>query len=242
MIGLGAQNSNPASQPRFDNPVPAQRDRGSIAVRWSARDDNDDDLVYALYYKGDGETRWKLLKDKITEKFYSWDAGLLPDGGYTVKVVASDAPSHSPDDALLDSKESGRFEVDSTAPRVDGLNAKIDGGVLHISFTSRDTFSAIKRAEFSVDAGEWQFVEPVGQLSDSMIETYDFNSALPQQLPTPEPSNKTKGKRDNLGATETEAQTSTTQPDPILLSNEHVVVVRVFDRFDNVGIAKIVIK
>jgi hypothetical protein len=242
MIGFGAQNSNPSSQQRFDGPVPAQRDRGSIAVRWSARDENDDDLVYSLYYKGDGETRWKLLKDKITDKFYSWDAGLLPDGGYTVKVVASDAPSHSPDDALLDAKESGRFEVDSTAPRVDGLNAKIDGGVLHISFSSRDTFSAIKRAEFSVDAGEWQFVEPVGQLSDSLMEAYDFNTALPQALPNPEPSNKGKGKRDNLGASETETQISTTQPEPVLLSNEHVIVVRVFDRFDNVGIAKIVIK
>jgi hypothetical protein len=243
MIALGSQNSNTSSQPHFDNPVAAQRDRGSIAVRWSAHDDNDDDLVYSLYYKGDGETRWKLLKDKITDKFYSWDSGLLPDGGYTVRVVASDAPSHSPDEALLDSKESARFEVDSTPPRVDGLAAKVEGGILHVSFSSRDTFSAIKRAEFSVDAGEWQFVEPVGQLSDAKTETYDFNSPLPQLMPT-DPADKAKGKREKMGAAENDsAQTvSTTQPDPVLLSNEHVIVVRVYDRFDNVGVAKIVIK
>jgi hypothetical protein len=244
MVNLGSQNSgNNSALPRFDSPVSAQRDRGSIAVRWSAHDDNDDDLFYSLYYKGDGETRWKLLKDKITDKFYSWDAGLLPDGGYTVRVVASDAPSHSPDEALLDSKESARFEVDSTAPRIDGLAAKIDGGVLHITFTSRDTFSAIKRAEFSVDANDWQFVEPVGQLSDAQMEAYDFNAPLPVLTPEPD-SKKSKGKREKMGAAENDAQglESTTQPDPVLLSNEHVVVVRVYDRFDNVGIAKIVVK
>jgi hypothetical protein len=120
----------------------------------------------------------------------------------------------------------------------------MEGSVLHVTFTSRDTFSAIKRAEFSVDAGEWQFVEPVGQLSDAKMEAYDFNAPLPQVLVSEPAVDKAKSKRQKMGAAESDtAQTiSTTQPDPVLLSNEHVVVVRVFDRFDNVGIAKIVIK
>ncbi len=52
-----------------------------------------------LYIRGDGETSWRLLKDKITDKAYSFDAALVPDGGYQVKVVATDAPSHTPGDA-----------------------------------------------------------------------------------------------------------------------------------------------
>ncbi|HZZ14877.1 MAG TPA: hypothetical protein VFE08_02830, partial [Candidatus Sulfotelmatobacter sp.] len=84
----------------FELSIPSSRDRDSVGVKWAAHDDNDDQLIYALYYRGDGETRWLLLKDNLTDKAYSFDASLLPDGGYTVKVVASDAPSHSPGEAL----------------------------------------------------------------------------------------------------------------------------------------------
>ena len=103
----------------MENPPTANKDRGSIAVRWAAHDENDDNLVYSVYYRGDNEREWKLLKSDLTDKFYSFESGLLPDGGYTVKVVASDAPSHSPEDALSDEKESQRFEVDNTAPRLE---------------------------------------------------------------------------------------------------------------------------
>ena len=64
-------------RPRFEAPPPAMRDRDSISVRWAAHDDNDDELVYSVYYRGDNETQWKLLKDKITDKFYSLDAGVV---------------------------------------------------------------------------------------------------------------------------------------------------------------------
>jgi hypothetical protein len=96
----------------------AAKDRTAVTVRWAAHDDNGDDLTYALYLRGDGETVWRLLKDKITDKAYSFDATLIPDGGYQVKVVASDAPSHTPGDALTGEKVSERFEVDTTPPVV----------------------------------------------------------------------------------------------------------------------------
>ena len=55
-------------------------------MKWTAHDDNDDQLMYSVYYRGDGESRWLLLKDNVTDKAYSFDASLLPDGGYTIKV------------------------------------------------------------------------------------------------------------------------------------------------------------
>ena len=56
--------------PAHSAPAPTViRDRGSVAVRWSAHDDNNDQLVYTIYYRGSGETRWKLLRDKITDKY-----------------------------------------------------------------------------------------------------------------------------------------------------------------------------
>jgi WD40 repeat protein len=206
--------------PRFETPPPAIRDHESISARWAAHDDNDDELVYSVYYRGDGETQWKLLKDRIIEKYLTWDAGLFPDGGYTVKVVASDAPSHSPDEALSGSKESARFEVDNTPPLIENLNASMEAGQMHITFRAADNFSPIKRAEYSVDAGEWHFVEPVGLLSDSRIENYDFS--IPMADDAAKSASDTKGKKHVKSE----------------LPPEHVVVVRVYDRFDNMVAAK----
>src|ERR1700691_3090479 len=149
-------SSSSGSGQRFEAPPPSSHDRDFIGVKWSAHDDNDDQLVYSLYYRGDGESRWLLLKDDLTDKAYSFDASLLPDGGYTVKVIASDAPSHSPGEALIASKESRRFEVDTTPPRIENLAASVEGGQIHVTFRAGDGFSPSKRAEYSVDAGEWK--------------------------------------------------------------------------------------
>ena len=116
-----------SSGAHFESPVPSTHDRDAVGVKWSAHDENDDQLVYSVYYRGDGETRWLLLKDNLTDKAYSFDASLLPDGGYTVKVVASDAPSHSPGEALTVEKESRRFEVDTTPPRIENLTRSCRG-------------------------------------------------------------------------------------------------------------------
>src|SRR3989454_351695 len=127
----GTDTNVPASgapQQRFEVPSPVVHDRDAIGVKWGIHDDNDDQMVYSVYYRGDGETRWLLLKDNLTDKFYSLDASLLPDGGYTIKVVASDSPSHSPEQALTAEKESARFEVDTTPPQIQNLTAGVDGG------------------------------------------------------------------------------------------------------------------
>ncbi len=223
-ITLTSSGSGP-SQPRFEPPVPTARDRSSIGVKWSAHDDNDDQLTYTLYYRGDGESRWLKLADDVAEKFYSFDASLLPDGGYVVKVVASDAPSHSPGEALTGDDESTRFEVDTTPPRIENLAAAVEGGQMHITFRAADNDSAIKRAEYSVDAGDWQYVEPVGQLSDSKTESYDFRVNVPAE------------ERPGRGSTQKSAKKSATE-DPI----DHVVVVRVYDRYDNLTSAKTVVR
>jgi hypothetical protein len=195
----------------FESPTPSSHDRDSIGVKWGAHDENDDQLIFSVYYRGDGETRWLLLKDNLTDKAYSFDASLLPDGGYTVKVVASDAPSHSPGEALTTSRESRRFEVDTTPPRIENLNASVEAGQIHVTFRASDGFSSIKRAEYSLDAGEWKYVEPVGRLSDSKTEGYDFKVS---------PENAKDGSP----------------------NSEHVVVVRAYDRYENMGAAKTLIR
>jgi sugar lactone lactonase YvrE len=226
----------PSSLPARIEPIPASvRDRSSIAVRWTVHDDNDDQLVYALYYRGDNESRWKLLKDKLTDKFFSFEAGLLPDGGYTIKVVASDAPSHSPQDALQDERESQRFEVDTTPPRIENLVAVQQSNTVKVSFRATDSFSVIKRAEFSLDAGDWQFIEPIGQLSDARTESYEFTVPLSAQ------NAEEASAGAPLAAPARPAKRSTrpvTKKDPVAAGGEHLVIIRVWDRFDNMAAAK----
>ncbi len=211
--GMAAGNSPPV---RFDVPPPTTRDSDSIGVKWTVHDANDDQMVYAVYYRGDGESRWLLLKDDLTDKFYSFDASLLPDGGYTVEVTASDAPSHSPGQALTSIRDSARFEVDTTPPRITELKAVLEGSQIHVTFGANDGFSNIKRAEYSIDASDWQYLDPVGQLADSKNASYDFQVAVP------------------AGGSPAPADTK--------MSIEHVVVVRVYDRFDNMSSAKTVIR
>jgi hypothetical protein len=157
---------------------------------------------------------WRLLKDDLTEKAYSFDASLLPDGGYQVKVVASDAPSHTPGDALTGEKVSDRFEVDTTAPVVSGLTTSAEAATcaqasctrpVHVTFEAADAASPIAHAEYSLDAGPWKFIAPVGELSDSKHERYDFR----------------------LQVVESKA-------------GEHLLTVRVYDRYDNIGVSKTV--
>jgi hypothetical protein len=205
-IAFNAPGQNAGMQ--MDNsanvPLQAIRDRTAIAVRWAAHDDNGDELTYSLYLRGDGESVWRSLKDKIAEKAYSFDAALIPDGGYRIKVVASDAPSHNPGEALSGEKVSERFEVDTTPPAVNGLKADAAGRVV---FDAEDASSPIARAEYSLDAGPWQYIEPVGGISDSKREHYDL------RLPA-------AGLAEKAG--------------------EHLLTVRVYDRHENVGVAKTV--
>jgi sugar lactone lactonase YvrE len=217
-IAFASSNQNPGMS--FDGssgPLQANKDRSAVTVRWAAHDDNGDELTYSLYLRGDGETVWRLLKDKIAEKAYSFDAALIPDGGYQIKVLASDTPSHTPADALTGAKESERFEVDTTPPAILNLKAtgeRVDCEGSHcpkpmrVTFDAEDSFSPIARAEYSLDAGPWQFIEPVGSLSDSRREHYELHISL----------DVVSGK-----------------------TSEHLIAVRVYDRHDNVGLAKTVI-
>jgi hypothetical protein len=199
------------------SPLIAAKDRTAVTVRWAAHDENGDDLIYSLYLRGDGESVWRLLKDKITDKAYSFDATLIPDGGYQVKLVASDAPSHTPADALSGEKVSDRFEVDTTPPVVLNLKSIAEAAdcdsthcskQFQVTFDAQDAFSPIAHAEYSLDAGPWMYIEPVGKISDSRTEHYSLRISL----------DVAAGK-----------------------ISEHIITVRAYDRYDNLGVARTVI-
>jgi hypothetical protein len=211
------QNSGITYDAGTSQPLQAVKDRTAVTVRWAAHDDDGDTLAYSLFLRSDGDTEWWPLKKKIKDQAYSFDATLIPDGGYRVKVVASDSLSHSPGEALAGEKISDRFVVDTTPPAVTNLKAvgqQTPCAGLNcpkpflVSFDAEDTTSPIARAEYSVDAGPWQYIDPVDKISDSMREHYEFSISLDVQA----------GK---IG--------------------EHLITIRAYDRYDNVGVAKTII-
>jgi hypothetical protein len=200
-------------------PLMAQRDKTAVTVRWAAHDDNGDDLIFSVWYRGVGERNWRLLKDKVNEKFLSFDASLLPDGRYEMKVIASDAPNHTEGDALTGERVSGDFVVDTTPPVPGVLTATLVPGSpakIHATFSAKDATSPIAHAEYSVDAGPWQYLEPVGKVSDSLEERYDFTATVPVVM-----GDAAAG---------------------VVNAAEHVLVVRVYDRYENVVAVKAVVR
>ncbi|MGC1614560.1 MAG: hypothetical protein WA736_07745 [Candidatus Acidiferrum sp.] len=206
---LGVFISQTTSPAKFEQPPQGFREKGYQSILWSAHDENDDDLLYSVYYRGENEHEWKLLKDKLDQKFYSWDTTTLPDGAYYLKIVATDAPSNPSAIALKTERESERFEVDNTPPIIEHLDAisVVTRGSspsfvsIIAKFDAHDPASTIDRAQYSLDGGDWTLLSPIGNISDAPDEHYEFTLSN-------------------------------------LASGEHTVAVRAYDRFDNISSAK----
>ena len=166
------QSGDAAGNSKLEPPPQGFQQRGFQSVLWSAHDDNDDDLVFTIYFRGEAEQNWRVLKDKLTQHSYSWDTASMPDGAYYLKIVASDSPSNPADQSLWGARESDRWMVGNTPPRIENLRA--GSGLLNTkaSFDAVAASSAIARAEYSIDAGDWQLIFPTGGLSDAPKESY----------------------------------------------------------------------
>jgi len=195
---------------KFEQPPQGIYQKGYATVLWTAHDDNDDELRYAIYFRGENQRDWLLLKDNLDQKFYSWDATAMPDGAYYLKILASDSPSNPPHAALKTERESERFVIDNTPPVIESLEAVLattrDGTIppiqgVVVKFSAVDATSGIEKAQYSVDGGEWILLAPVQGISDSKTESYSFT---------------VRG----------------------LAPGEHTIAVRAYDRFENVGAGK----
>ncbi len=159
----------------FDSVPQGFSQKGYDSVLWTAEDANDDQLEYSIYFRGENETAWKLLKEHLDSKFYSWDTTTMPDGAYYLKIVASDAPCNPAGDELTSDRESDRFVVAHTPPSIAQLTAEPAGsGSARVRFQANASATFISRAQYSLDAGDWVLVFPAGGLSDAQRENYDF--------------------------------------------------------------------
>ncbi len=148
-------------------------EKGLETLIWRADDANGDDLRYDLYYRREDQTGWTVLRTGLTDPIFVWDTTTVPDGTYFVRVVASDAPSNAPAEALEGESTSDAFDIDNTPPAISGATARIDGTRTRLALDVTDSHSRIGQVEYSLDGLSWVTVFPADGISDSPKEHYE---------------------------------------------------------------------
>ena len=143
-----------------------------ITVTWQAEDPDGDRLVYAAYFRGEGETQWKLLRGDTHENSVTFDADALADGKYFFRVVASDREANPPPTAREAQLVSAPVMIDNTPPVVSIGVVRHSGGAAHIEFEAADAASALRRCEYSLDAASWVPVAAADGVIDSLREKF----------------------------------------------------------------------
>ena len=143
-----------------------------LNITWQADDPDGDKLVYELDFRGEGERDWIALKRDLHEASYTIDGDALADGRYYFKVTASDRESNPPANAKETELASSPVLIDNTPPVIRVQPAKRTGAAVDVSFDAQDAGSAIRRAEYALDAGAWTPIAPVDGILDSQTETF----------------------------------------------------------------------
>ena len=121
---------------------------------------------FTIKVRKDGWPDWIDLTDEpITEKTYAWDTTAFPSGSYRLKLVASDRPSNSPDDALTRDRESLSFIVDHDSPAVTVMPQKSGAAIM-----LKDELTRLVKADYSLDGGRWVPIFPDDGLFDTVQE------------------------------------------------------------------------
>ena len=148
--------------------------KGLETLQWRADDENDDELVYDVLFRREGETTWKALRRAVADTILVWDTNTVPNGSYFIKVVASDGPSNPAGIALTGELESAAFDVDNTPPVIAVAGVRVDRGRTIVTFDVKDDHSPIQRVEFSEDGQRWRGVFPTDGIADSRQEHYEL--------------------------------------------------------------------
>ncbi len=146
-----------------------------LALSWQAEDPDGDRLVYTVYFRGEGEHEWKLLKANLHETSFTLDGDTLADGRYFFRVVASDRESNPPDAARDAELISSPVLIDNTPPVITVASQELKNGVLDVVFSGADAASALRRCEYSLDAGGWAPMQAEDGVIDSPMERFHLH-------------------------------------------------------------------
>jgi hypothetical protein len=143
-----------------------------LLISWQADDPDSDKLVYEIQFRGDGEREWKSLRRNVHENSVTIDGDSLADGRYFFKVTASDREANAAASAKEAVLVSSPVLIDNTPPVIRIQSSGLKGPGATVVFEARDDQSALRRAEWSIDAGPWTPFLPVDGILDSQTEQF----------------------------------------------------------------------
>ena len=165
----------PASASVTSSSAVSRQTSTQTQISWQADDADGDKLVYSVYFRGDDEHDWKLIRSRMPETTLLLDADVLADGRYYFKVIASDAPSNAPEYARQTEFVSPPVLIDNTPPVITVGPPRRNGSTLDIGFSASDKTSSLRRCEFSLDAGSWTPLEAADGITDSPQEQFKLH-------------------------------------------------------------------
>jgi sugar lactone lactonase YvrE len=143
-----------------------------ISITWQAEDPDGDHMVYSLYFRGEDESQWKLLKGDVPENSVSFDGDVFADGRYYFRVIASDREVNPAPAARNGELTSAPVMIDNTPPAVVVGPVRRSGTRVELEFEASDAASPLRRSEYSLDAGSWTPVQSVDGVVDSLREKF----------------------------------------------------------------------
>jgi len=143
-----------------------------VQITWQADDPDGDRLLYSLYFRGEGEKEWQLLRANIPENSLLLDGDVLADGRYYFRVIASDQPSNAANVARTDELVSSPVLIDNTPPVVTLSAPRRNNDHVDVDADVVDQTSPLRRCEYSLDAGPWTPVEAADGVTDGPREQF----------------------------------------------------------------------
>ena len=132
-------------------------------------------MLYSLYFRGDDEKQWKLLKGSLHENAFSFDGDILADGKYYFRVIASDAEVNPRPTAREAELISAPVLIDNTPPVLTTGAVRRNGGHADVEFDAFDSGSQLRRCEYSLDAAGWVPEPSADGVIDSRREKFDIS-------------------------------------------------------------------
>jgi hypothetical protein len=143
-----------------------------IQISWQADDQDGDRLLYAIYFRGESEKQWKLLRGNFVETTITLEGDVFADGKYLFRVVASDRPSNSASTARESDLTSAPVLFDNTPPSVQAGAPRRLNNQVEIDVDASDASSGLRRAEYSLNATAWVPFESIDGIVDSRRERF----------------------------------------------------------------------
>ena len=157
-------------------PIEKPDKQGHFEIKYKARDDNGDTLIYTIDFRKLGRQGWIELAKDLDKPSYEWDGRTVEDGRYEIRVTASDERSNSTATKMTGSRVSDPVVIDNTGPVIEIQRIR-----------SEKEVTLIEPVEIYSDSVEIQLavvdrLSAVGELNYTIDSNTEWKGAVPQDL------------------------------------------------------------